>query len=333
MWVGRDARWQLCVLLLVALFAVPPASPSVRPPTGASPVARQDYGLMRLQGVSKGVMQLRGGKGMVKASPKRKARKSTKLDRDAMEDDNDPAVDDKEVAMSGGALVAATDTAADVDTETNLALPQGTVRIGDDLYRQVGGGVLRKPGLDIVGSGWKKTAGGTRERVTGIDWDTWRRKRKVKKEDFENSAVAPYEGSGPMLYQDVFGFSGKRVHRKVIRNSWDQMSLEDIKDKTERDAGAYLKALMLDADEQHQYAGGISATAPATDLGEKDRWKKDLFPQVKAMIDNEAKGLHFTGHLTREERDGKVLLMPTFTNETWRYVPARGIARTALAFD
>jgi hypothetical protein len=75
----------------------------------------------------------------------------------------------------------------------------------------------RRPELQDVGSGWKNVKG-KRVRVTGINWDTWRRKRKVNAADFENSVVAPYEGSGPMLYQDVYGFSGKKVQRKVLRN-------------------------------------------------------------------------------------------------------------------
>ena len=122
-----------------------------------------------------------------------------------------------------------------------------------------------------------------------------------------------------MLYQDVFGLSGKRVHRKVIRDSWDQMTPEEIKDKTERDAEAFLRAAMLDAEHQLDYVATPPMAAAASDKGgDSERWKKDLLPQVKAMIDSEANGLHFTGRMATEYKNGKAVMMPTFTNETWR---------------
>ena len=45
---------------------------------------------------------------------------------------------------------------------------------------------------------------------------------------------------------------------------------------------------------------------------------QDLFPHVKAIMDNEAKGLHFTGRYDREERNGRLVAVPTFSNDTWR---------------
>jgi hypothetical protein len=162
----------------------------------------------------------------------------------------------------------------------------------------------------------RKNGQGKRKRMNGMDWDTWRRKRKVNQTDVINSAGAPYEGRGPMLYQDVFGYSGKRVHRRVLRDSWDQMTLKGIKDKTERDAEAYLRALALNIEEGEEYAD-TPATAP-DDAGRKDRWKQDLFEPVKEVIENEARGLHFTGRVKTVERQGRVYTKPIFTNETWR---------------
>jgi len=180
------------------------------------------------------------------------------------------------------------------------------------------GRLAQNPLVQDIGSGWQ-TVKGQRKRVTGIDWDTWRRKRKVTANMVANSSLAPYEGSGPMMYQDVFGLSGKRVHRKVIRDSWDQMTPEEIKDKTERDAEAFLRAAMLDAEEQLDYVATPPVATAASDKGgDRERWKKDLFPQVKAMIDSEANGLHFTGRMATEYKNGKAVMMPTFTNETWR---------------
>ena len=219
-------------------------------------------------------------------------------------------------AMVDGAEAASVGTG---ESRVVATAPPGHVQVGDALFALSGkGGVVRNPLVQDVGSGWK-TVKGKRERVTGIDWDTWRRKRKVTADAVKNLSVAPYEGSGPMLYQDVFGFSGKRVHRKVIRDSWDQMTLEEIKDKTERDAEAYVKAAQLDAEYHQDYV----ATPPLPAIGDRgrdsDKWKKDLFPHIQSMIENEAKGLHFTGRMETVYMDGKAVRMPTFTNETWRH--------------
>ena len=55
------------------------------------------------------------------------------------------------------------------------------------------------------------------------------------------------------------------------------MTEEEIKDKCERDAEAYLKAMQLNMESQQEYIG-LPATAPAREGGgDKDRWKKVLF--------------------------------------------------------
>jgi len=283
-----------------------------------------------------GVMKLRGGKGADKVAVKHKARKTAQSSLQAMEDESDPdgsarpRTQDWSSDSKRGSTVAA-------DTVTTLAKGKLNKEVAPPLHSGLTLGsapmllqvaqdmlsrgrdterVMRKR-LDEGGSGWA-TVKGKRVRKTGIDWDTWQRKRKVNPEDLANSAVAPYEGRGPMLYQDVFGFSGKRVHRKVIRDSWNQMTLEEINDKCERDAEAYLKALELNAEVHYEHL----ATPPVNKKPQStaNSWKQHLLPQVKAIIDAEANGLHFTGRLgaPEERRDGALIRMPTFTNSTWR---------------
>ena len=54
------------------------------------------------------------------------------------------------------------------------------------------------------------------------------------------------------------------------------MTEEEIKDKCERDAEAYLKAMQLNMESQQEYMG-LPATAPAREGGgDKDRWRKVL---------------------------------------------------------
>ena len=307
-----------CALLLCGLN---PSSPASRPraPEAAGPAAAL-WGAAPPRG-RVGALRLRGGKGAVEApaekttARKRRTRSAGHARRAAPDAPETPSsADDADTDGSSGGSVSAAGAAALLSAKGAGAAQQLAVA---QEQPAVPLHLRRRPELQDVGSGWK-TVKGKRSRVTGMDWDTWRRKRKVNASDFENSVVAPYEGSGPMLYQDVYGFSGKRVHRKVLRDSWNQMTEEEIRDKCERDAEAYLKAMRLNAELEEEYVGMPAAEPARGEDGDKHRWRKDLFPHVKAIMDNEAKGLHFTGRFATEEKDGRLVSVPTFANDTWR---------------
>jgi hypothetical protein len=219
--MGHLRKWSRCGragglpgLLLsgaLVLCALRPSSHASRPPAPA------DASVWLREAASShgcaGAARLRGGRGAVEAptdkalARKLRPRRAGDSLRNAPEAAKEPT--DGRVSTSlvaAGAAPAA--GAKKAGAAQQLAVAQeGPVPLP----------LRRRPELQDVGSGWKNVKG-KRVRVTGIDWDTWRRKRKVNAADFENSVVAPYEGSGPMLYQDVYGFSGKKVQRKVLRN-------------------------------------------------------------------------------------------------------------------
>ena len=276
-------------------------------------------------------LQLRGGKengavsGKAAASAKRSSKRGSAARRDDGVDADSGLVDLVEDELYGTTgTEQARDRAATAGLANAVADP---LSAGEDVnppahvlaLRHAEQGVRRRAGRQAAGSGWK-TVKGKRKRVAGIDWDTWQRKRNVNTSALEASVVAPYEGRGPMLYQDVFGFSGKQVHRRVLRSSWEKMSLEEIADKTKRDAAAIFEAAMLDAEAHQEYVGttAVAGSARERPEGQTGQWEKELFPQVKGFVDAEAQGQYFTGRMETVEKNGRVYQMPAFSNDTTR---------------
>jgi len=143
-----------------------------------------------------------------------------------------------------------------------------------------------------------------RKRESGLDWETFRRKVRdgAPKDD---SAYDPYfEGTHGKVWQ-VRTNDGKNSHAVMVkppkRGKWTEKKM------MQRETQASVDAMLANLEEETVYEGG----GPTGELGvqagsgaplRRHKWERFLFPQLREAVENERKGLQFTG---------QVLITPT----------------------
>ena len=160
-----------------------------------------------------------------------------------------------------------------------------------------------------------------KKRESGLDWETFRRKvRDGAPKD--NSAYDPYiEGTEGKVWQ-VRTNDGKNSHAVLVkppkRGKWTDKKI------MERETQASVEAMLANLEEDTVYVGG----GPTGELGvagsgaplRRHKWERFLFPQLREAVENERKGLQFTG----EFEDRGRIAVPVYTDKNYTIQPITG---------